>query len=92
MAEPNRQDSGLPLPEMSAGAATEETEKEPGLEENFARLEEISARLEDPQTSLEESFALYKAGVELLRKCSAKLDLVEKKMLQINEDGTYSEF
>ena len=77
-------------PAVSETAA--ETQAEPGLEEYFARLEEISARLEDPQTSLEESFALYKTGVELLRKCSEKLDLVEKKMLQINEDGTYSEF
>ena len=47
---------------------------------------------QDQETSLEESFALYKKGMELLKYCSEKLDTVEKKMLQINEDGTFSEF
>ena len=92
MPENNMKSTAVPVPGTDAPAAENMEEREPGLEENFARLEELSARLEDPQTSLEESFALYKEGVELLRKCSAKLDLVEKKMLQINEDGTYSEF
>ena len=27
-----------------------------------------------------------------LKLCSGKLDTVEKKMLQLNEDGTFSEF
>ena len=66
--------------------------EEPSLEEAFRQLEELAARLEDPDTPLEESFILYKTGVELIGKCSEKLDTVEKKMLQINEDGTYSEF
>ena len=38
------------------------------------------------------SFNLYKQGMELLKFCSDKLDTVEKKMLQMNEDGTFSEF
>ena len=37
-------------------------------------------------------FSLYKQGMELLKYCNDKLDTVEKKMLQMNEDGEFSEF
>ena len=42
--------------------------------------------------SLEDSFRLYKQGMELLKYCNDKLDTVEKKMLQMNEDGSLGEF
>ncbi|MCD8154143.1 MAG: exodeoxyribonuclease VII small subunit [Clostridiales bacterium] len=70
----------------------EAPEANESLEESFARLDVLAERLEDPKTSLEESFRLYRQGMELLKLCSEKLDTVEKKMLQLNEDGTYSEF
>ena len=70
---------------------TGETE-EKTLQEAFAELEQLAERLEDRETSLEESFALYQKGSALIRTCTEKLDTVEKKMLQLNEDGTYSEF
>ena len=47
---------------------------------------------EDRETSLEDSFRLYKQGMELLKYCNDKLDTVEKKMLQMNEDGSLGEF
>lgn len=62
------------------------------LEEAFAQLDELAGKLEDRETSLEESFQLYKQGMELLKYCSNKLDTVEKKMLQMDEDGTLREF
>ena len=62
------------------------------LEEAFAELDILAGRLEDRETSLEDSFTLYKQGMELLKYCNDKLDTVEKKMLQMNEDGTLSEF
>ena len=55
-------------------------------------LEEMAEKLENRDTSLEDSFILYRQGMELLKLCSGKLDTVEKKMLQLNEDGTFSEF
>lgn len=71
----------------------EEKKTEEGtLEEAFARLDELAGKLEDRETSLEESFRLYKQGMELLKYCSGKLDTVEKKMLQMDEDGTLREF
>ncbi len=62
------------------------------IEEAFQKLDAIAAKLEDKNTSLEDSFALYQQGMELLKYCNSRLDTVEKKMLQINEDGTFSEF
>ena len=62
------------------------------IEEAFQKLDAIVAKLEDKNTSLEDSFALYQQGMELLKYCNSRLDTVEKKMLQINEDGTFSEF
>lgn len=62
------------------------------IEEAFAQLDELARQLESSQTSLEDSFALYQRGMELLKYCSGKIDQVEKKMLQINEDGIISEF
>lgn len=71
---------------------SEQTSQEETLEEVFAQLDDLAEKLEDKGTSLEDSFNLYKQGMELLKFCSDKLDTVEKKMLQMNEDGTFSEF
>ena len=60
--------------------------------EMFTELDLLAGKLEDRETSLEDSFRLYRQGMELLKLCSEKLDTVEKKMLQLNEDGTFSEF
>ena len=62
------------------------------VEEAFQKLDELAEKLESRETSLEDSFKLYTQGMELLKYCSGKLDTVEKKMLQMNEDGTISEF
>ena len=70
----------------------EKMEDQKTIEEVFAQLDVLADRLEDRETSLEDSFALYKKGMELLKYCSNKLDTVEKKMLQMNEDGEFSEF
>lgn len=73
-------------------AEVTEQQDELSVETAFQELDRLADRLEDQETSLEESFALYKKGMELLKYCSEKLDTVEKKMLQINDDGTFSEF
>ena len=70
----------------------EAASKQLSLEEAFGRLEEIAAKLEEPQTPLEESFLLYREGVMLLKSCADRLDLVEKKMLVLNEEGDLREF
>ena len=62
------------------------------IEEVFQVLDNLAVKLEDSETSLEDSFRFYKEGMELLKYCSDKLDTVEKKMLQMDEDGTLREF
>ena len=62
------------------------------ISEAFAQLDVLAQKLEDRETSLEDSFLLYKQGIELLKYCSDRLNTVEKKMLQMDEDGTLREF
>ena len=62
------------------------------IDEVFQELDNLAVKLEDSETSLEDSFRFYKEGMELLKYCSDKLDTVEKKMLQMDEDGTLREF
>ncbi|MBE5869263.1 MAG: exodeoxyribonuclease VII small subunit [Lachnospiraceae bacterium] len=62
------------------------------LEDNFARLEETIAVLEKEDVSLEESFAAYLRGMQILKQCSEQIDKVEKQVLKISEDGTLEEF
>ncbi|WP_177269019.1 exodeoxyribonuclease VII small subunit [Fusicatenibacter sp.] len=62
------------------------------LETAFGKLDKMLETLESSEVSLEDSFRLYKEGMELLHACSRKIDRVEKKMLQMNEDGTFREF
>lgn len=50
------------------------------IEQSFTRLDEITKALEDPQTSLEDSFALYKEGSDLLLKANQKIDMVQKQV------------
>ena len=77
---------------MAKSENSEQLQEEKPLEEMFTELDQLAEKLEDRDTSLEDSFRLYRQGMELLKLCSEKLDTVEKKMLQLNEDGTFSEF
>ena len=71
---------------------TEEKKEGKSIEETFGELDLLARKLEDRETSLEESFCLYRQGMELLKDLNGRLDTVEKKMLQMNEDGTFREF
>lgn len=77
---------------MSKDKSNDQVPEEKTLEEAFTELDGLAEKLEDRETSLEDSFRFYRQGMELLKFCSEKLDTVEKKMLQINEDGTFSGF
>lgn len=72
--------------------AQQTTDNEKNIEDVFQEFDVIAEKLESSDTSLEDSFRLYKKGMELLKYCSGKLDTVEKKMLQMDEDGTLREF
>ena len=50
------------------------------LEETFEKLDGIMEKLSDDDISLEESFTVYKEGMELLDKCKRIIDDVEDKV------------
>ena len=51
------------------------------IEQTFEELDRIMEKLEAPDTSLEESFACYEAGMKLVKACGDKIDKVEKQMI-----------
>lgn len=62
------------------------------IDEAMAALDVMIEKLESRETTLEDSFSIYQEGIELLKYCSSRIDRVEKKMLQMNEEGELSEF
>lgn len=60
------------------------------IEQTFEELNQIIEKLESADTSLEESFACYEAGMKLVKACGEKIDRVEKQMIVLQggaEDG-----
>ena len=57
------------------------------LETSFEELDRLIEQMEDKETSLEESFKLYTAGMKLIKYCNDSLDKVEKKLLEISDEG-----
>lgn len=72
--------------------AEQRIKEELTIEESLQMLDKIVERLESREISLEESFTIYKSGMDLLKQCNEKIDQVEKKMLKMNENGELSEF
>ena len=56
------------------------------LEENFTLLEGLISQLEHEDITLEESFELYEKGMKLLMECNKELDVVEKKLIEIQNE------
>lgn len=56
------------------------------LETAFEELDRLIDQMEYKDTSLEESFKLYTAGVKLIKYCNDSLDKVEKKLIEISEE------
>ena len=61
------------------------------IEENMARLNEINNLMSDSSIKLEESFKLYKEGVEMVEKCKKQLADVEKEIVVLEEQGSANE-
>ena len=61
------------------------------LEEILYSLDEHIQELESGDISLEQSFQVYEKGMRLLKECNEKIDLVEKKVLELNADGSLQE-
>lgn len=57
------------------------------IEENMMRLSEINTQMNDSSIKLEESFKLYKEGIELVEICKKQLVDVEKEIEILEEQG-----
>ena len=69
----------------------EKQERKLSLEEALGKLEETIAKLQSEEVSLEESFNLYKEGMDYVKLCSETIDQVEKKVLMLNQEGNLNE-
>lgn len=67
-------------------------EKKFSIEEAFDKLDDTIKKMESEDVTLEESFSLYKNGMELIENCSKEIDLVEKKVLELSGNGETHEF
>ncbi|MBO4987747.1 MAG: exodeoxyribonuclease VII small subunit [Lachnospiraceae bacterium] len=61
------------------------------LQEMLKTLDEQIRALESEDISLEDSFGIYEQGMKLIKECNDKIDRVEKKVLELNADGTLQE-
>lgn len=62
------------------------SEKKIVLEDAFEQLEDMIAKLESSDVSLEDSFAYYKAGMELVKQCNEEIDRIEKQVKILTDE------
>lgn len=62
------------------------------LEEKLAKLDAMTEQLRKEDITLEESFSLYKDGMELIKQCNADIDKVEKQVQILNADGQVTDW
>jgi len=55
------------------------------FEDQLAQLESVVARLEDESVGLEEALGLFENGMDLAKKCRARLEEVELRVSQLLE-------
>lgn len=67
-------------------------QQEATLEQMFEMLDSTVEKMENEALSLEDTFQMYRQGLDLLKKCNDKIDQVEKKMLLLDEEGEVHEF
>jgi len=64
---------------------TDKKKEDDRFEDQLARLEEIVDRLEDESVGLEEALGLFENGMDLARRCRARLEEVEQRVTQLLE-------
>lgn len=70
-----------------AGKKKTEEQEQRTLEEKFSELEELLEQLEAEDISLEDAFAAYSKGMNVLKQCNEQIDRVEKQIMKLNEEG-----
>ena len=70
----------------------EKETKETTIEESFQALDDIITKMESSDVTLDESFALYKSGMEELQKANSKIEQTKKAVMAISKDGGFEVF
>ena len=60
--------------------------KAKSLETAFEELDALIEQMENKDTSLEESFKIYRSGMKRVQYCNEGLDKVEKKLFVLEEE------
>ena len=63
-------------------------EEKRSLEEMLSSLEECVNRMESGELNLEQSFEAFKEGIELVKQCNESIDMVEKEVGKLMDDGS----
>ena len=74
------------------GAVESAEGKQPTIEKLMARIDALSTEMENGDLSLEESFAKYRQGMELIKQCTKQIAAVEKQMQVLDEQGELDDF
>ena len=64
---------------------------QPSLDEMFQNLEDVVQALEQ-EMPLEDSFELYKKGMQLAAECSSRIDMIEKEITILEDENKEDEF
>lgn len=62
------------------------------IENNFQKLEEILKQIQSENATLEDSFKLYKEGLEIVQECNHQIERIEKKISVIEKDNDNEQF
>ena len=76
--------------ELKDKHVAEKTDK--SLEDIFQDLEQVITRLESEDVSLEQSFQFYEKGMKLLQEANVTIDVVEKQVQLLDEQGGTHDF
>ena len=57
------------------------------IEENFKELDELLEKMQDEDVSLDESFEMYKKGVEIVKDSNEQIDKIEKQIEVLEEES-----
>ena len=61
-------------------------EEKQTIEQAFEEIEQTIEKLQRPDTSLEQSFALYEQGMKQIAFCNKEIDGIEKKIRILSEE------
>ena len=57
------------------------------IEDRFEEIDKIIEGLEHSELALDESFELYKKGMDIIKECNKEIDKVEKQLIVLSEES-----